>query len=338
MPRTKILITGATGFIGSCLTRHLVDLGYAVRALVRENSPNAKKMKNLSVEVATGDVCQPETLINAAAGIDRVYHCAAIVSDWAPQKMFYQINVEGTRNVLDACVKAGVGKFIGINTNDVFGLVEGRVIDETLPLQKWNEPYPDTKLLADQLAWQYHRECGLAVTTVYPCWVYGVNDTSFLPHIVEAVLKKEMIFWRKNSLMWPVYIENLLDLLVVVGEDERAIGNSYLIHDGKSFTFEEFCGLVADELGVERPHTHIPYAAAYGAAMVMEGVWRLLGIRKRPLLTTYIVKNLGSCLRFSIDKAERELGWKPKISFKQGFTIAMQWVKMEYSPLLAQHR
>ncbi|HOJ28706.1 MAG TPA: 3-beta hydroxysteroid dehydrogenase, partial [Spirochaetota bacterium] len=127
--------------------------------------------------------------------------------------------------------------------------------------------------------------------------------------------------------VWPTYVENLVDLLLVIAVDKRAIGNGYLVHDGESVTLQKFCEGIANALGVKPIKTHIPYWTAYMAAVVMEAVWKLFTIEKRPLLTTYTVKNLGSRLRFSIDKAKRELGWVPKISFKEGFERTMQWLK-----------
>ena len=80
-----------------------------------------------------------------------------------------------------ACLQEKVHRFIGISTNDVFERIEDRVIDESFPLKKWGEPYPGIKFLAEQLVWAYHRTFGLPVAVVYPCWVYGQNDTKFFP-------------------------------------------------------------------------------------------------------------------------------------------------------------
>jgi nucleoside-diphosphate-sugar epimerase len=162
---------------------------------------------------------------------------------------------------------------------------------------------------------------------VYPCWVFGEGDQTFVPLLADAILKRELIFWRKGTIVWPTYIENLIDLLMLVAEDKRAVGNAYLVHDGEFTTFEEFCAGIAKSLGVPPITTYIPYPVAYAAAAVMEIIWKVTGKKTRPLLTTYTVKNLGSRLKFSIAKAERELGWRPKISYRDGFAKTMEWVK-----------
>lgn len=320
MPRKMVLVTGGTGFIGSHLTKYLAKAGYDVRVLVRKKSPNMRRLSNVDVEFAFGDIRQLGSLVEATTGIHKVFHCAAVASDWAPKRMFYEVNVGGTENILKACLAAKVERFIGISTNDVFGRIENRLIDESFPLKRWNEPYPDTKILAEELIWKYHRMMGLPVTIVYPCWVYGANDTTFLPHVIKAVIDRHIAFWRKEALVWPTFIENLLDLLRVVSEDQRAIGNGYLIHDGKNLHFEDFCNKIADSIGVKHIRMYLPYFSAYFSAIIVETFWKLFHIKTRPPITTYVVKNLGSRHQYSIEKAGKELGWKPKISFEEGFS------------------
>jgi nucleoside-diphosphate-sugar epimerase len=259
--------------------------------------------------------------------MDRVFHCAAVVTDWGPEKLFEEVTVGGSENVCRAARECGVGRVVYVSTNDVFGLDETRVLDESCPIRPWGEPYPDAKIRAERHAWEAHRRHGLPLTMVYPCWVYGEGDKTFVPLVADAIVRRELIFWRKKAMMWPTYIENLIDIMMKISEDDRAVGNGYLVHDGEPVLFQDFCTGIARALGVKPVTTHVPYAAAYGAAVVMEAAWKLFRMGKRPLLTTYAVKNLGSRLRFSTDKARRELGWLPAISFQEGFSRTMAWLK-----------
>lgn len=325
---TKVFITGATGFVGTHLVNANLAKGNTVRAFVLPNDSDVTNLQGKNIEIIYGDIRNYDDIKKGLTGdIDIVFHCAAFVSDWGKREIFEQVMINGTENVCRAANEANVKRFVKISTNDVFGLREDVVMDETFPLTPWNEPYPDTKLIAEEIAWKFHKEKNLPVTMVYPCWIFGPGDKTFVPHLADAVLKKEMVFMRQNAIVWPTYIENLIDLLMLIADDKRAIGNGYLVHDGEHTTLEEFTNSIAKEIGGKEVSMHIPYWLAYFAAILMEFFGKLFNKKDRPLLTTYTVKNLGSRLRFSIDKAKRELDWTPKISYKEGFATTMKWLK-----------
>jgi len=323
----KVLITGATGFIGGHLVTANLARENSVRALVLPGDPGETQLTSKGVDVVIGDIRDYKAVEKAATGIDIIFHCAAVVTDWAPKKLFKEVTIGGTENICKAAVAAGVSRLVDMSTNDVFGLDESQVMDETFPLKPWQEPYSDSKIEAEEICWRYYREQKLPVTMVYPCWVFGEGDQTFVPLLADAIVKKELIFWRKGTIVWPTYIENLIDLLMIMAEDDRAVGNAYLVHDGESTTLEEFCDGIANSLGVPPINRYIPFSVAYAAAAVLEALWRMFRKQTRPLLTTYTVKNLGSKLRFSIAKVERELGWRPRISYKDGFARTMEWLK-----------
>ncbi|MBN1532823.1 MAG: NAD-dependent epimerase/dehydratase family protein [Spirochaetes bacterium] len=331
-----VLITGATGFIGGHLLAANLKKKRRVRALVLPDDPGAKRLADAGVEIVQGDIRNFDSVREAVRGVNIVFHCAAVVTDWAPKRLFWEITVGGTENICRAASEEGVKRLVDMSTNDVFGLNENVMMDETFPLKKWGEPYSDSKIDAEEISWRYHRERGLPVTMVYPCWVYGVGDLTFVPLLADAIVKRDLIFWRKDVIVWPTYIENLVDLLMLISEDPRAVGNGYLVHDGESVTLQEFCAMIAETMGVSPITTTIPYPLAYLAALAMETFWRITAKKTRPLLTTYTVRNLGSRLKFSIEKAERELEWKPKIAFRDGFRRTMEWLKTLETDTLKQ--
>lgn len=323
----KVLITGATGFIGRHVVKANLAKGNKVRALVLPGDAGEAWLKKQGVEVIPGDIRDYESVRRAVGNVDIIFHTAAIVTDWAKKDLFWEVTVGGAENICRAAVDAKVSRLVDISTCDVFGTDESVVMDESLPLQYWGEPYADSKIDAEKVMRKYHEEQGLPLTMVYPLWVFGEGDQTFVPLLADAIIKKDLIFWRKGAIVWPTYIDNLVDLLMLISEDERAIGNGYLVHDGESTTLEEFCAGIAEALGVPPIKTYIPYGLAMAAARLMEFLWRLFRIQKRPLLTTYTVTNLGSRFRFSIEKAERELGWKPRITYREGFQKTMNWLK-----------
>jgi nucleoside-diphosphate-sugar epimerase len=323
----NILITGGTGFIGSHLVRKNIEKGNNVTVMTLPDDPGISEISRLECNLVVGDICDADLVCKLCEDKDTVFHCAAVVTDWAPKKLFRRVNIDGMENICRGALRAKVERFVEISTNDVFGLIEGVFIDEDFPYKKWGEPYPDTKIEATEIAWRYYRDYGLPVTMVYPCWVYGPGDKTFVPLTADAIVKGEMLFWRKDVLVWPTYIDNLVDLLMMISTSDNAAGKGYLVHDGESTTFQIFCAMIARSLGMKEPKLHIPYGAAYAAALVMEGLWSLLRLKSRPLLTTYTVKNLGSRLQFSIEKAQRELRWEPPITFRDGFAETMKWLK-----------
>jgi nucleoside-diphosphate-sugar epimerase len=300
----KVLITGATGFLGSHLVERNLEAGRRVRVFALPGDPKAAELEARNVQVVYGDIRDCLAVEKAAEDIQIVFHLAAVVTDWAPKRLFSQVNIEGMRNICRASLKHGVERFVEVSTNDIFGLKEGVVMNEDFGFSYWKEPYADTKIEATKIAWEYHRR-GLPVTMVYPCWVYGPGDKTFVPEIIKALRDGALIFWRKGALVWPAYIGNVIDLLMVISEHPAAVGQGFLVHDGVSDTFEGFSAKVAESAGAPKATRYIPYWAAYAASWCLELIWKLLRKKSRPLLTTYSVKNLGSQLRFSIDKAER---------------------------------
>ncbi len=329
MGQQTFLITGATGFIGFHLTRYLIDKGEKVKVIVRKNSPGLSKMKNLNVDIHLGDITDLESIKSAFQNVDKVFHCAGYVSDWGPKKIYNDINVIGTRNVLEASKQASIKRFIALSTNDVFGRIENEIIDESCPLKKWNEPYPDSKIEAEKLIWEYYTKFNLPVTISYPCWVYGPEDTTFLPHLIEAIEDGSFLYWRKNSHFFPTYIDNLIDQLYLLSHHDKAIGQGFLVHDGDYITLKDFCNKISEALKLKPVRLSLPYGLIYAAAKVMETIWSLFKIKNRPLLTTYVVKNLGGRYVYSIDKMKVLLGWTPKFPFEEGFARAMDWYKTE---------
>lgn len=323
----NVLITGATGFIGSHVVKANLARGNFVRALVLPGDLSMDALKQRGVEVVTGDIRDYENVSRAVVGIDIIFHCAAVVTDWAPEKLFYDVTVGGTENICRAALEAGVRRFVDVSSSEVFGVDESKILDETCPLRYRGEPYPDSKIDAEHVVWDYFKK-GLPVTVVYPAQVYGEGDYTFLTALADAIIKKELVFWREN-IGWPTYIDNLVDLMMLVAEDDRAVGNGYLVrvHDGESNTLEAFCAGLAEALEVPACHTYIPYRVAMSSAKALEFVWRLFRIKTRPLLTTYTVTTFGSRMRLSIEKARRELGWAPKVSYRDGFVLTLAWVK-----------
>ena len=213
----RVLITGGTGFIGTHLTRRCIAQGHRVTVMALPGDPGIPNVATWPCDVVTGDIGDGALMETLCQGQEIVFHCAAVVSDWAPRALFNRVNITGMENVCRAALKAGVRRLVEISTNDIFGLREDVVMDESFPLQPWGEPYPDTKIAATQIAWRYHREHGLPVTMVFPRWVYGRGQNVRAADGRRHRQGRHALLAARRARL-PTFVGNLVDLLILISE------------------------------------------------------------------------------------------------------------------------
>lgn len=321
------LVTGAAGFVGQALVRRLIADGERVRGLAMPGDARLAELRALDVEVAEADVTDAEAVARACAGIERVFHVAALVHGWHAWERYRAVNVGGTQNVARAAQAAGVTRLVHVSTSDVFGLPPGErdVIDESWPFAEWGEPYPDTKIEAERWLWRFHRESGLPVSVVYPGWVYGAGDEAFFPGLARAIHDGLLVFWQRDVQLAWTHVENLADALVLIGDAPRAIGEGYLVHDDTDGpTLEGVCARLAQILGRAPARRYVPYALAYAAAAAAQGAWRVFRLGGEPPVLTADVKAFGFRFRFSTAKV-RALGWTPHVGIAEGMEQALAY-------------
>ena len=191
-------------------------------------------------------------------------HTAALVHAWAPYERFDAVNVGGTQNVARAVLAHGVGRLVHVSTSDVFGLADrDHVLDEGSPLRPWHEPYADTKIVAERLLWQRHRDDALPLTVIHPGWVYGPGDRAFFPALAAAITDGSMTFWCRNLRLAWVYIDNLVDACMLASSAPHAVGAGYLVYDTlEGPTLQDVCARIAARIGARPPTRQVPYALA----------------------------------------------------------------------------
>ncbi len=322
----KVLVTGSNGFIGSNLCKRLIDEGYEVNALVRKSS-NLDFLDGLPVKLVYGDVTQPETLPKAMEGVEKVFHIAGLAADWGSYELFEKVNFQGTKNVAKAASKAGVKKLIYISTVAFYGFGKQNVTEKYQPA-KHLIPYAETKLMAEQWLWEFQKDTSMGITTVQPGNVYGVNDHTFISKYIDALIAGKFAeINHGESKTCPVFVDNLIDIILLTANQPKANGNSYIATDGLDITWHEFNSALAGKLGVKLPGTSLPYWLAMFAAQKYYAVHRFLKIKKEPFLTPYRINNGGKDYHFSIQKLKDHFGYMPKIDLETALQKTIDWYR-----------
>lgn len=322
----KALVTGASGFTGSHLVKRLVRDGYKVTALVRKKS-NLSRLKNVKCEFVYGDVRDKEEIEEAVKGKDIVFHLAAAWQNYSmTTKEFHDINVTGTKNLLDAARKYGVKRFIHTSTVGVLGNVKEIPASERTEYNP-GYPYQHTKLEAELLALAYYRKYKLPVTVVRPSGVHGPGDKRFLK-VFKLIKEGKLVMIGKGDKWYHLtYIDDLIQGYVLCATKKKAIGQVYIFANEEPVTIQEFAHLVAKIVKGRPPRMNVPVLPVYLVAAILEAICTPLRIK--PFISPRRLDPFRNNRIFSISKAKKELGFKPKVGLEEGLKRTAAWYKKE---------
>jgi dihydroflavonol-4-reductase len=307
------LVIGASGFLGSHVTRQLVGRGERVRVLLRRTSSTAA-IDDLDVERRYGDVFDDAALRDAMAGVDDVYYCVVDARAWLrdPAPLF-RTNVEGLRHALDAAVDADLRRFVFTSTIGTIALSEnGRPVTEDEPFN-WADKgggYIRSRVAAENLVLQYVRERGLPAVALCVANTYGPGDFQPTPHgsLVAAAAKGKLPVYVKGMSMEVVGIEDAARALILAAETGR-VGERYIISE-RFISARELYGTAAEAGGARPPRIGIPLKLVY--ALGFGGDVAANVLRRDMLLSTLPVRLMHIMSPMDHGKAERELGWQPE--------------------------
>jgi nucleoside-diphosphate-sugar epimerase len=323
----KTLVTGATGMVGSHIVEKLHGDGQQVVALVRSGG-DTRFLESLGIELRYGSITDPIAVYEAVKGMDRVCHAAALTEEWASPEESYEVNVEGTENLLEAAMARDVGRFFFVSSLAVLGFHSHYNTGMESDYVKCGDPYIDTKMDAEKLVRRFSR-FGLATTILRPGFMYGPHDRRFLKRILSHLENGTFRFIGdgKNKMNLN-YAGNFADAVLLAAKTPRSIGQVYNIaNDDKSLDMETFIFKVADLWGYPRPHAHIPVIVARAVMSLMEGSARLMKKKEPPYLTKTRFKFLSYNLEFDISKAREELGFENRVRIDEGLALTKQWME-----------
>jgi len=279
----RMLITGATGMVGSLLVRRAVAEGYEVRAMVRAGS-NRRPLENLDVEYVEADLADFDSLPPTVEGVDFVVHTAAHVGDWGPAEKYRKINVYALEHLLTAAQTEGrLRRWVQISSLGVYPARHHEGSDETLPPDmKGLDGYTQTKAEADVLLRRYADEHDFPVTILRPGFLYGPGDRHIVPRVAEKITAGKMkLIGDGQKLLNNTYAGNLVEAILLALENDDARGEIFNIRDERLVTREEFVRTVADYLGKPFPGK-VPEWVARSAVGFFEGFAPPEGVNDLP--------------------------------------------------------
>lgn len=322
----QVLITGGTGFIGSRLALRCLERGDAVRVLGQENTPaeaaNRRLIEARGAVVMLGSVTEPDKLAALVQGVDLVFHLAAAQHEAnVPDQHFRDVNVDGTRNLLDACVAAGVKRFVHGSTIGVYGALAG-AIDEDSPLHPDNI-YGITKLEGEQLVLSYRARIPVVVVRISE--TYGPGDRRLLK--LFRAIGKGMFFLigSGRNLHHVIYVDDLIDGMLAAAATQTGVGEVFVLAGKEAVTTRDMVQAIADELGKKILPLRAPLFPFLLLAWLMETVLRPLGIQ--PPLHRRRMDFFKKSFVFAQDKSARLLQFAPKTGFRAGVAATARWYK-----------
>jgi nucleoside-diphosphate-sugar epimerase len=306
------LVTGATGFIGRALVERLAADGATVRALVLPAEHAVAALPH-GVDVVAGDVTDPASVAAAVAGVERVYHLAAVVGDWGPRALFDRVNVGGTRNVIEAAARAKCARVVHVSSIVVYGSqLRTGPCDEDAPYGEPVGPYSATKRASEEVAVAAHRRGDVPIAIVRPGNVWGPRSGVWVDELLKLLRKKMGLYVDRGSGDAALaYVDNVVDVIVRAGAAPTAAGRTYNATDGHGITWRRYIDDLAAAAGVAPPTRDLSRRVADGLARVMEAAWKLARRPGRPLLTREAVQLLASRCPVPVDRACTELDHRP---------------------------
>lgn len=356
-----VLVTGGAGFVGGRLAERLqLEARARVRALVHRWA-SATWVSRYPVELVAGDVCDPAAVQTAMAGCSRVFHCASGGDD---AESYRAVNVDGTRNVLEAARRCGVKRVVHVSSAVVHDLEAPGDIDESSPLRPARHPYTASKIGGEEVVWDFWRRERLPVTVLRPAFVWGPRGSQYTVAPVRAMAEGRFALFDGGRAECPaVYIDNLVDALLLAATRPNAVGEAFLITDGEGRTWRDFFEAYAAMLGRrELPNLSTSAPWVRGAIALFEfatkGMDRLAGnpapfwrraCRRSLRELNHGLGRLGIVGRrqmalfsregsISIKKARDVLGFAPRLSLEKAMRETERWLRDQCPGLLPETR
>jgi len=315
----NVFVTGGSGFVGRNLIPLLILKGYHVKALSRSTASNTI-IKSLGATIVNGDLNNELAIKEGVSKCESIFHLAASVDFFASEKLLTKIHVDASKLLIQKAKKAKVKNFVYLSAASV--IINGKPIknvDESFISTNLTDGYSITKLKAEQYILKSNSD-NFRTISLRPPLIWGKGDIHTLPSIIKAIKKGQMMFINEGKHLFNTcHISNVCHALLLAEQSERA-GEAYFITDDENLVFKDFIKEYVSTKINKVPEKSISFRRARVFASIMEFTWKTFKLKNTPPLYTGLVNVLGLEFLVNIDKAKRELKYKPIKTVEQGLT------------------
>jgi 2-alkyl-3-oxoalkanoate reductase len=317
----KALVTGGGGFLGGAIVKALLERGDSVKTIQRGHYP---LLIELGAEAIQGDLTKPDDINLAASGCDVIFHVAAKAGVWGDYDEYYQANVVATKNVIEACKKNNIRYLVYTSTPSVvFDGASEEGIDESTPYTgKCFNAYQETKAEAEKLILSTNNS-NLKTVALRPHLIWGPGDRHLAPRVINrAKAGRLRLVGKKENKVDSCYIDNAVQAHLLAADGLRnngsCAGKAYFIGNDEPIAMADLINKILAVANLPPVTKRLNEHVAYYIGAFLEGVYSVLNIKKEPLMTRFVAKQLSTSHWFDLTAAKQELGYKPSISIDEG--------------------
>ncbi|MBN2104163.1 NAD-dependent epimerase/dehydratase family protein [bacterium] len=329
----KILLTGATGFLGRHIVRKLTDEGIEIKSLVRKTSP-ISHLKQDNIKFFQGNLRNRESIRKAVKGVDGIIHAAT--SKGGPWPEFFADNVQGTEWLLEEAVKQKVKRFVFISSVAVYDhsqVKNGFIIKENHPKEKAPNHYSRSKIEAETLIEKYHKEQGLATTIIRPACIYGSGGFWYPSRLGFSAGKNYAVLGSGKSVVPLSHVNSVADLILLSLIRDEAAGKAYNVVEDEPVTRIEFLRLARENLYPGMKAIKFPYALARFFAWGLRTALKMAGMPPPTRLAPAALRLFAISVFYDNTRARQDLGWQPQQDVQQTIRDMLKWHQEQRKPV-----